>query len=416
MGHLTTTGSHRLPCNLSDPSHNCCSEKWLVPSPPYNDREAHKMAQCQLCKREFGQLKFATDHVKVCARCVNSINEFSEPAIHAQNRLGEKLARGMERNALRDLTAPEEWKRRRARWKLDNFAAAHAEALPGWLNDLLANERNRTRDYKTVRAHRRGLLRLDGVRAWSYPSNWERVAAGIRKRDGYACKACGKGDAELHVHHIIYLSNFGTNQQSNLVTLCRACHEKEHDHVFDFGERDDPEARNPLKPKPEHAEAQGQPRREPAEVLSPAPPPTPAPMSRPVEPPSEVSIDPFDRCGMPFEEVFFPAFGYVYRCTGCGYIPSLKVHDAPPFVQDIVEGPCEGALVLEHVESKASQPPAASGVHRSHSEQPEQRPASLLTRYEPVPDTEERLDPRILIPVAVLLGLVVILVAAMGMQ
>ena len=39
----------------------------------------------------------------------------------------------------------------------------------------------------------------------------------------------------------------------------------------------------------------------------------------------------------------------------------------------------------------------------------------LLTRYEPVPDTEKRLDAGILIPVAVLLGLVVIIVVAMGM-
>lgn len=61
------------------------------------------MAQCQLCKREFGRLKFVTEHIKVCTRCVSSLNEFSEPAVHAQNRLGDMLARGMERNALRDL-------------------------------------------------------------------------------------------------------------------------------------------------------------------------------------------------------------------------------------------------------------------------------------------------------------------------
>lgn len=363
-------------------------------------------------------MKFTTDHIKVCTRCVNSLNEFSEPAIHAQNRLGDMLARGMERNALRDLESSNDQLRRKARWTLDNSEAAYQRALPGWLNRLLANDDNSTRDYKTVRAERRGLLRFDGGRPLSRPKNWPELATGIRKRDGYVCKACGARDVELHVHHIIYLSNFGTNQQSNLVTLCRGCHEKEHDRVFDFGEQDDPEARNPLQPKQEHAVAQDQPRREPAEVLSPAPPPPPAPAPalRPVEPPSEISIDPFDRCGKPFEEVFFPAFGYVYRCTGCGYIPSLKVHDAHPVVQDVVEGPCEGALVLEHVESKASQSPAASGLNEPHSEQPEQRPASLLTRYEPVPDTEKRLDARILVPVAVLLGLVVILAVAIRMQ
>ncbi len=207
------------------------------------------MAQCQICKREFAHLKFTTQHIKVCTRCVNSLNEFSEPAIYAQTRLGEMLARGMERNALRDLESSDEQLRRKARWTLDNFDAAYQRALSGWLNRLLANENNTTRDFKTVRAQRRGLLRFDGNRPWNYASNWKEVAAGIRRRDGYACKSCGAQDTELHVHHIIYLSNFGTNQQSNLVTLCRACHEKEHDHAFDFGEQDDPESHIPVEPK-----------------------------------------------------------------------------------------------------------------------------------------------------------------------
>lgn len=385
------------------------------------------MSQCQLCKREFTRLKFATEHIKVCNRCINSLNEFSEPSVHAQNRLGEMLARGMERNALRDLESSDDQLRRKARWTLDNFEAAYQRALPGWLNRLLANDDNSTRDFKTVRAQRRGLLRLDGVRAWSYPSNWETVAAGIRKRDGYECKACGKGDAELHVHHIIYLSNFGTNQQSNLVTLCRACHEKEHDRVFDFGEQDDPEARNPLKPKPEHSVAPAQPRRAPAEAFPPSPapappppPPAPAPKNHNVAlPPEEQSHSESrvcPRCGGACDGGFVVPWGCVVRCTQCGFIPLLQIYDDRFAKRAPEEGPCEGALVLEQFESRASQPPAASGVNEPHSTQPEQRPASLLPRYEPVPDTEKRLDPRILIPVAVLLGLVVILVVAMGMQ
>lgn len=109
-------------------------------------------------------------------------------------------------------------------------------------------------------------------------------------------------------------------------------------------------------------------------------------------------------------------WGCVVRCTQCGFIPLLQIYDDHFTKRAPEEEPCEGAFVMEHVESKASQPPAASGVHKSHSEQPEQRPASLLPRYEPVPDTEKRLDLRILIPVAVLLGLVAIVVVAMGMQ
>lgn len=382
------------------------------------------MAQCQLCKRESRQLKFATDHIKVCTRCVNSLNEFSEPAIHAQNRLGDMLARGVERNALRDLDAPEEWKRRRARWKLDNFAAAHAEALPGWLNDLLADERNSTRDYKTVRAYRRGLLRFDGDRPWSYPNNWETVAAGIRKRDGYKCKVCGERDAELHVHHIIYLSNFGTNQQGNLVTLCRACHEKEHDRVFDFGEQDDPVARNPLKPQPKNLAPPVKPRPAPAEAFppssTPAPsPPAPVPKHHPVaHPPAEQSHSESrvcPRCGGGCIGEFVVPWGSVVRCIKCGFLPLLQIYDDRFAKREPEEGPCEGAFVLEQVESKASQPPADSGVNEPQSAAPCHRPVSLLTRYEPVPDTEKRLEAGILIPVAVLLGLVVIIVVAMGM-
>lgn len=384
------------------------------------------MAQCQLCKRTFNQLRFATEHVKVCTRCVNSLNEFCEPAIHAQNRLGELLARGMERNAFRDLDSSDDWIRRKARWTLDNFEAAYEKALPGWLNRLLADEGKSTRDYKTVRAHRRRLLRFDGDRPWSYPSNWKDVAAGIRARDGYECKACGERDAELHVHHIIYLSNFGTNQQSNLVTLCRACHQKEHDRVFDFGEQYDPEAPNPLMPKPGHAMAPVQPMRAPAEIFSPSRTPVPspalapAPTNRPVaQPPEEQSQSESrvcSRCGGACSGGFMVPWGCVVRCTQCGFIPLLQIYDDHFTKPAPEEGPCEGAFVMEQVESKASQPPVARDVNEPHVAKPEQRPESSLPRYEPVPDTEKRLDPRILVPVAVLLGLVVILVVAMGMQ
>ncbi len=94
---------------------------------------------------------------------------------------------------------------------------------------------------------------------------------------------------------------------------------------------------------------------------------------------------------------------------------ALQIYDGRFAKREPEEGPCESAFVLEQVESKASQPPAASGVNELQSVHPEHRPVSLLTRYEPVPDTEKRLDAGILIPVAVLLGLVVIIVVAMGM-
>lgn len=313
------------------------------------------MAQCQLCKREFAQLKFTTEHIKVCTRCVNSLNEFSEPAIYAQNRLGEMLARGMERNALRDLESSDDHSRRKARWTLDNFDAAYQRALRGWLNRLVANEENTTRDFKTVRAQRRGLLRFDGDRPWSYPSNWKEVATSIRRRDGYACKSCGERDSELHVHHIIYLSNFGTNQQSNLVTLCRACHEEEHDHAFDFGEQNDPESLNALDQPLELAPALVQSRPVPATVFS---PPT-APSQR------------------------------------------TRLDVSPPVEQS-------------QAKSEASQLPMASNKIAPSSALPEQRMEPLQDHHETIPSTSDKLDRRILMMDAVLVGLVFILVLALA--
>lgn len=46
-------------------------------------------------------------------------------------------------------------------------------------------------------------------------------------RDNYTCKCCGrtiKDGAILHVHHVKYRSNGGTNRMSNLITVCEKCH------------------------------------------------------------------------------------------------------------------------------------------------------------------------------------------------
>lgn len=46
-------------------------------------------------------------------------------------------------------------------------------------------------------------------------------------RDGYTCQCCGrtiKDGAILHVHHVIYRSQGGTNRMSNLITVCDKCH------------------------------------------------------------------------------------------------------------------------------------------------------------------------------------------------
>lgn len=79
-------------------------------------------------------------------------------------------------------------------------------------------------------------MHYDRPKQWGYPSSWNEIAHKIRMDDELTCNVCKASDVELHVHHIIYNSNYGTNRKENLVTLCRECHESEHKTEFDFGE------------------------------------------------------------------------------------------------------------------------------------------------------------------------------------
>lgn len=45
------------------------------------------------------------------------------------------------------------------------------------------------------------------------------------------CGLCGNIDS-LDVHHIIPIENNGTNEQSNLICLCRKCHQQVHKNVY----------------------------------------------------------------------------------------------------------------------------------------------------------------------------------------
>jgi hypothetical protein len=52
----------------------------------------------------------------------------------------------------------------------------------------------------------------------------------VLNRDSYTCQSCkGKTkDRRLHVHHIIFRSNDGSDDESNLITLCKSCHDALH--------------------------------------------------------------------------------------------------------------------------------------------------------------------------------------------
>lgn len=59
---------------------------------------------------------------------------------------------------------------------------------------------------------------------------FENIKSYILFRDNYTCQHCkGKSkDSKLHVHHIVFRSQGGSDNASNLVCLCKLCHDKLH--------------------------------------------------------------------------------------------------------------------------------------------------------------------------------------------
>lgn len=78
------------------------------------------------------------------------------------------------------------------------------------------------------------LLALDSIKHWGYQKGtnygFENTKAMVLNRDNYTCQYCkGKHkDSKLEVHHIIYRSQGGSDEESNLITLCHTCHKDLH--------------------------------------------------------------------------------------------------------------------------------------------------------------------------------------------
>lgn len=78
-------------------------------------------------------------------------------------------------------------------------------------------------------------------RHWGYQQGgnygFENTKAKVLNRDNYTCQNCkGKHkDSKLEVHHIIYRSNGGSDEEENLITLCHTCHSGIHHGVVKLG-------------------------------------------------------------------------------------------------------------------------------------------------------------------------------------
>lgn len=83
------------------------------------------------------------------------------------------------------------------------------------------------------------MLSLEKVKHWGYQKGpnygFENTRAMVLNRDNYMCQYCkGKRkDSKLEVHHIIFRSEGGSDEESNLITLCHTCHENLHSGEID---------------------------------------------------------------------------------------------------------------------------------------------------------------------------------------
>ena len=74
------------------------------------------------------------------------------------------------------------------------------------------------------------------VKHWGYQKGFNYEYASRREavlhRDNYTCQCCGKKHVRPEVHHIIFRSKGGTDDERNLITLCEKCHKMIHDGIL----------------------------------------------------------------------------------------------------------------------------------------------------------------------------------------
>lgn len=64
-----------------------------------------------------------------------------------------------------------------------------------------------------------------------YEKTWHDYRELTFEKYGHCCAKCGSKE-ELQIHHIIPISKGGTNDLTNLIPLCKKCHEKIHKFKF----------------------------------------------------------------------------------------------------------------------------------------------------------------------------------------
>jgi len=76
------------------------------------------------------------------------------------------------------------------------------------------------------------------IKKWDYQKGNQKdfynVKAYVLHRDGYQCHKCKTKKGKMHVHHVVFRSNGGTDSPENLIVLCSDCHDKLHKGEFEI--------------------------------------------------------------------------------------------------------------------------------------------------------------------------------------
>lgn len=84
-------------------------------------------------------------------------------------------------------------------------------------------------------------LLSEKMKKWGYQKGFNYSFASRREavlnRDNYTCQKCGAKNTKLEVHHIIFRSQGGTDDENNLITLCENCHSRLHKGEFTLNKK-----------------------------------------------------------------------------------------------------------------------------------------------------------------------------------
>lgn len=180
-----------------------------------------------------------TGSAKVGSAVVNEKNEVVyQSEIEIRNDITDKMK---QRAKYRRNRRNRKTRYRQARWlnransiKNNRFSPTMTSKINSHLKEIkfvksILPITNITIETATFDSH---LLKNPEVKGVEYQKGlnygFANTKAYVLDRDGYVCQNCKAKNTTLHAHHIIYRSNGGSDDESNLITLCKDCHNKVH--------------------------------------------------------------------------------------------------------------------------------------------------------------------------------------------